>query len=130
MTTPVVMYEQEYDQLKHVITRLCADANAKFVFNTRYNEQFAKQQPIEPIKDVISELPAGFSGDPRAAGLRGRVGDFNDEGDAPAPAPQPVAAKAKPAPPPVPRECVTAAIPGSPNRPPPRCKHASLLPRS
>lgn len=32
MTTPVVMYEQEYEQLKNVITRLCADANAKFVF--------------------------------------------------------------------------------------------------
>jgi predicted regulator of Ras-like GTPase activity (Roadblock/LC7/MglB family) len=32
MTTPVVMYEKEYEQLKLVITRLCADANAKFVF--------------------------------------------------------------------------------------------------
>jgi predicted regulator of Ras-like GTPase activity (Roadblock/LC7/MglB family) len=32
MTTPVVLYEQEYEQLKNVITRLCADANAKFVF--------------------------------------------------------------------------------------------------
>ena len=32
MSTPVVLYEQEYEQLKRVITRLCADANAKFVF--------------------------------------------------------------------------------------------------
>ena len=27
MSTPVVLYEQEYEQLKRVITRLCADAN-------------------------------------------------------------------------------------------------------
>ena len=39
MTAPVVMYEEEYGQLKHVITRLCADANAKFVFLVDKNGQ-------------------------------------------------------------------------------------------
>ena len=39
MTTPVVLYEEEYGQLKHVITRLCADANAKFVFLVDKNGQ-------------------------------------------------------------------------------------------
>src|SRR6476620_10797059 len=39
MTTPVVLYEQEYEQLKRVITRLCADANAKFVFLVDKNGQ-------------------------------------------------------------------------------------------
>src|SRR5262249_7929286 len=39
MTTPVVLYEQEYEQLKQVITRLCADANAKFVFLVDKNGQ-------------------------------------------------------------------------------------------
>jgi predicted regulator of Ras-like GTPase activity (Roadblock/LC7/MglB family) len=39
MTTPVVMYEEEYEQLKHAITRLCADANAKFVFLVDKNGQ-------------------------------------------------------------------------------------------
>lgn len=39
MTTPVVMYEEEYEQLKQVITRLSADANAKFVFLVDRNGQ-------------------------------------------------------------------------------------------
>ncbi|MBI3652247.1 MAG: roadblock/LC7 domain-containing protein [Acidobacteria bacterium] len=39
MTTPVVMYEDEYAQLKSVITRLCTDANAKFVFLVDKNGQ-------------------------------------------------------------------------------------------
>jgi len=39
MSTPVVLYEQEYEQLKGVITRLCADANAKFVFLVDKNGQ-------------------------------------------------------------------------------------------
>src|SRR5713101_5276556 len=39
MSTPVVLYEQEYEQLKNVITRLCADANAKFVFLVDKNGQ-------------------------------------------------------------------------------------------
>ncbi len=39
MTTPVVMYEEEYELLKHAITRLCADANAKFVFLVDKNGQ-------------------------------------------------------------------------------------------
>jgi predicted regulator of Ras-like GTPase activity (Roadblock/LC7/MglB family) len=39
MSTPVVLYEQEYEQLKSVITRLCADANAKFVFLVDKNGQ-------------------------------------------------------------------------------------------
>ena len=39
MATPVVLYEQEYEQLKRVITRLCADANAKFVFLVDKNGQ-------------------------------------------------------------------------------------------
>ncbi|HXG68043.1 MAG TPA: roadblock/LC7 domain-containing protein [Blastocatellia bacterium] len=39
MTTPVVMYEEEYDQLKQAITRLCGDANAKFVFLVDKNGQ-------------------------------------------------------------------------------------------
>lgn len=32
MSAPVVMYEEEYAQLKSIIARLCGDANAKFVF--------------------------------------------------------------------------------------------------
>jgi len=39
LSTPVVLYEQEYEQLKRVITRLCADANAKFVFLVDKNGQ-------------------------------------------------------------------------------------------
>jgi predicted regulator of Ras-like GTPase activity (Roadblock/LC7/MglB family) len=39
MTTPVVMYQDEYEQLKTVIARLCADANAKFVFLVDKNGQ-------------------------------------------------------------------------------------------
>jgi predicted regulator of Ras-like GTPase activity (Roadblock/LC7/MglB family) len=39
MSTPVVLYEQEYEQLKHAISRLCADANAKFVFLVDKNGQ-------------------------------------------------------------------------------------------
>src|SRR5437016_6637970 len=39
MSTPVVLYETEYEQLKRVITRLCADANAKFVFLVDKNGQ-------------------------------------------------------------------------------------------
>lgn len=39
MTTPVVLYEQEYEQLKRVITRLCADANAKFIILVDKNGQ-------------------------------------------------------------------------------------------
>src|SRR5215475_4393254 len=39
MTTPIVMYEEEYDQLKTVIGRLCTDANAKFVFLVDKNGQ-------------------------------------------------------------------------------------------
>ena len=39
MTTPIVMYEEEYDQLKTVIGRLCTVANAKFVFLVDKNGQ-------------------------------------------------------------------------------------------
>jgi predicted regulator of Ras-like GTPase activity (Roadblock/LC7/MglB family) len=39
MTAPVVLYEEEYEQLKSVIARLCADANAKFVFLVDKNGQ-------------------------------------------------------------------------------------------
>ena len=39
MSTPVVLDEQEYEQLKRVITRLSADANAKFVFLVDKNGQ-------------------------------------------------------------------------------------------
>ena len=39
MTTPIVMYEEEYEQLKAVIARLCTDANAKFVFLVDKNGQ-------------------------------------------------------------------------------------------
>jgi predicted regulator of Ras-like GTPase activity (Roadblock/LC7/MglB family) len=39
MSTPVVLYEEEYEQLKRVITRLSADANAKFVFLVDRNGQ-------------------------------------------------------------------------------------------
>src|SRR5262244_609381 len=39
MSTPIVMYEQEYELLKSVISRLCADANAKFVFLVVKNGQ-------------------------------------------------------------------------------------------
>jgi predicted regulator of Ras-like GTPase activity (Roadblock/LC7/MglB family) len=39
MTAPIVMYEQEYEQIKSVIARLCVDANAKFVFLVDKNGQ-------------------------------------------------------------------------------------------
>jgi predicted regulator of Ras-like GTPase activity (Roadblock/LC7/MglB family) len=39
MSTPVVLYEQEYEQLKRAVTRLCAEANAKFVFLVDKNGQ-------------------------------------------------------------------------------------------
>jgi len=39
MSTPVVLYEQEYELLKRVITRLSADANAKLVFLVDKNGQ-------------------------------------------------------------------------------------------
>jgi predicted regulator of Ras-like GTPase activity (Roadblock/LC7/MglB family) len=39
MSTPVVLYEQEYEQLKRAIVRLSADANAKFVFLVDKNGQ-------------------------------------------------------------------------------------------
>jgi predicted regulator of Ras-like GTPase activity (Roadblock/LC7/MglB family) len=39
MSTPIVLYEQEYDQLKRAIVRLSADANAKFVFLVDKNGQ-------------------------------------------------------------------------------------------
>lgn len=39
MATPVVLYETEYEQLKRAITRLCSDANAKFVFLVDRNGQ-------------------------------------------------------------------------------------------
>jgi predicted regulator of Ras-like GTPase activity (Roadblock/LC7/MglB family) len=39
MTTPVVMYEEEYGLLKNVIARLCTDSNAKFVFLVDKNGQ-------------------------------------------------------------------------------------------
>lgn len=39
MTTPVVMYEEEYELLKAAIQRLCSDANAKFVFLVDKNGQ-------------------------------------------------------------------------------------------
>src|SRR5499427_3792390 len=39
MTTPVVMYEEEYGLLKSVISRLCTDSNATFVFLVDKNGQ-------------------------------------------------------------------------------------------
>jgi predicted regulator of Ras-like GTPase activity (Roadblock/LC7/MglB family) len=39
MTTPVVLYQEEYELLKSVIARLCTDANAKFVFLVDKNGQ-------------------------------------------------------------------------------------------
>jgi predicted regulator of Ras-like GTPase activity (Roadblock/LC7/MglB family) len=39
MSTPVVLYEQEYEKLKGAIIRLSADANAKFVFLVDKNGQ-------------------------------------------------------------------------------------------
>jgi predicted regulator of Ras-like GTPase activity (Roadblock/LC7/MglB family) len=39
MSTPVVLYEQEYEQLKRAIIRLSAAANAKFVFLVDKNGQ-------------------------------------------------------------------------------------------
>ena len=44
-------------------------ANTRFVFNTRFDEYTNREVPVEGIKDVIAELPAGFTGDPRAATL-------------------------------------------------------------
>ena len=56
MTTPVVMYEEEYAQLKTAITRLCADANAKFVFLVDKNGQqiAAHGHRAEPLHDLVA----------------------------------------------------------------------------
>src|SRR5438128_3555348 len=39
MSTPVVLYEEEYEHLKRAVTRLCSEANAKFVFLVDKNGQ-------------------------------------------------------------------------------------------
>src|SRR6185503_5606382 len=61
MGTPVILYEQEYDQLKTVITRLCADANAKFVFLVDKSGQQIASHGEMPNLDITSlaSLTAG-----------------------------------------------------------------------
>ena len=61
MSTPVVLYEQEYEQLKRVITRLSADANAKFVFLVDKNgQQIAAHGDIENLDTTsLASLTAG-----------------------------------------------------------------------
>jgi predicted regulator of Ras-like GTPase activity (Roadblock/LC7/MglB family) len=61
MTTPVVMYEEEYALLKNVIARLCTDSNAKFVFLVDKNgQQIAAHGDLENL-DITSlaSLTAG-----------------------------------------------------------------------
>jgi predicted regulator of Ras-like GTPase activity (Roadblock/LC7/MglB family) len=61
MSTPVVLYEQEYDQLKVAITRLCADANAKFVFLVDKNGQqiAAHGEMLDLDTTSLASLTAG-----------------------------------------------------------------------
>src|SRR5215813_5108012 len=61
MAAPVVMYEEEYGQLKNVITRLCADANAKVVFLVDKNgQQIAAHGEIENLDTTsLASLTAG-----------------------------------------------------------------------
>jgi len=61
MSTPVVLYEQEYEQLKRVITRLCADANAKFVFLVdKIGQQFAAHGEMLNLDTTsLASLTAG-----------------------------------------------------------------------
>jgi predicted regulator of Ras-like GTPase activity (Roadblock/LC7/MglB family) len=61
MSTPVVLYEQEYEQLKHALTRLCADANAKFVFLVDKNgQQFAAHGEMLDLDTTsLASLTAG-----------------------------------------------------------------------
>lgn len=61
MSTPVVLYEQEYEQLKHALTRLCADANAKFVFLVDKNGQqiAAHGEMLDLDTTSLASLTAG-----------------------------------------------------------------------
>src|SRR5881296_3330416 len=61
MSTPVVLYEQEYEQLKRVITRLSADANAKMVFLVDKNgQQIAAHGDIGNLDTTsLASLTAG-----------------------------------------------------------------------
>src|SRR2546428_686034 len=61
MSTPVVLYEQEYEQLKKAVTRLCADANAKFVFLVDKNGQqiAAHGEMLDLDTTSLASLAAG-----------------------------------------------------------------------
>jgi len=61
MSAPVVMYEEEYAQLKGIITRLCGDANAKFVFLVdRSGQQIAAHgEMINLDTTSLASLTAG-----------------------------------------------------------------------
>jgi predicted regulator of Ras-like GTPase activity (Roadblock/LC7/MglB family) len=61
MATPVVLYETEYDLLKRAITRLCADANAKFVFLVdRSGQQIASHGEMLNLDTTsLASLTAG-----------------------------------------------------------------------
>lgn len=61
MATPVVLYETEYEQLKRAITRLCADANAKFVFLVdRSGQQIASHGEMLNLDTTsLASLTAG-----------------------------------------------------------------------
>ena len=61
MSTPVVLYETEYEQLKRAITRLCADANAKFVFLVdRSGQQIASHGEMLNLDTTsLASLTAG-----------------------------------------------------------------------
>ena len=61
MSTPVVLYEQEYEQLKHALTRLCTDANAKFVFLVDKNGQqiAAHGEMLDLDTTSLASLTAG-----------------------------------------------------------------------
>ena len=61
MATPVVLYETEYEQLKRAISRLCADANAKFVFLVdRSGQQIASHGEMLNLDTTsLASLTAG-----------------------------------------------------------------------
>src|SRR5947207_9775563 len=61
MSTPVVLCETEYEQLKRAITRLCADANAKFVFLVdRSGQQIASHGEMLNLDTTsLASLTAG-----------------------------------------------------------------------
>jgi hypothetical protein len=56
------------------------EAGTSFVFNTRFDEYANMDVPVQPIKDVVAELPPGFIGNPRAAAVCTQVQMYTPSG--------------------------------------------------